>query len=130
MSMLIRLQYSRRATLVSLAATGGVLASYSVLMLLYIRPVGAPIEMARRLFSLFLLTVVIGTPLLTIFWLRDGRPKRRAALVGLSLFCLGITFATLALSYWGIQYSSSLGDVRIRLSGPDRETGGRVGGGP
>lgn len=116
MSMLIRLQYSRRATLVSLAATGGVLASYSVLMLLYVRPVGAPIEMARILFSLFLLTVVIGTPLLTIFWLRDGRPKRRAALVGLSLFCLGITFATLALSYWGNQYSSSLGDVRIRLS--------------
>ena len=77
---------------------------------------GASIEVPRILFSLFLVTVVIGTPLLTIFWLRNGRPKRRAALVGLSLFCLGITCATLASSYWGNQYSSFRGDVRMRLS--------------
>ncbi len=112
----IRLQYFRRATLVLFSATVGVLVSYSVLMLWYLWPVGASIEVPRILFSLLLLTVVIGTPLLTIFWLRNGRPKRRAALVGLSLFCLGITCATLTLSYWGNQYSSFIGNVRMRLS--------------
>ncbi len=116
MLTLTRSRYLRRATVVLLAATVGVLASYSVLMLWYLRPVGASIEVPRILVSLFLLTIVIGTPLLTIFWLRNGRPKRRAALVGLSLFCLGITCATLALSYWGNQYSSFLGNVRMRLS--------------
>ncbi len=116
MSQLIRSQYWRRATVVLLTATVGALASYSVLVLWYLRPVGAPIDVARILFSIFLLTVVIGTPLLATLWLRDGGPKRRAALVGLSLFCLGITSATLALSYWGSQNASFLGDVRMRLS--------------
>lgn len=99
MSPLIRSQPLRRATVVLLTATVGVLASYSVLVLWYLRPVDAPIELPGSLLLIFLYFLVVGVPGILIAWLMTGRSTLRRVVVGLSVLGLLVTLKTLEMSY-------------------------------
>ncbi len=99
MSPLIRSQPLRRATVVLLTATVGALASYSVLVLWYLRPVDAPIELPGSLLLIFLYLLVVGVPGVLIAWLMAGRSTLRRVIVGLSVLGLLVTLKTLEMSY-------------------------------
>lgn len=99
MATLIRSQYWRRATVIFLTATVGALASYSVLVLWYLRPVDAPIESPGILLLIFLYLLVVGVPCILIAWLTAGRTTLRRVLVGLSVLGLLVTLKTLEMSY-------------------------------